>query len=121
VNITSISFQDNYINVVLEGISSGFSTRYATIHEQAFAAAAGHDCPRILIDASRIDYEPDSVLEHNTAIDLVHRCHDSHTVAVLLPSRGQKARGKFEGAAYSRGLSVRAFAHREEAVTWLLS
>jgi hypothetical protein len=121
VNITSISYHRTYIEVVLEGTSTGFSTRYVTIHEQAFVAAEEHDCCRILINASRIDYEPDAVLEHNTAIDLAHRCHDSHRVAVILPFSGQKAGGKFESTAHSRGLSVRAFAHHGTAVSWLLS
>ena len=123
VNITSISFQDNYVNVVLEGVRTGFLTQYLTIHDQAFAVAEEHDCPRILIDASRVDFEPDIVLERSLAIDLAHRCHEKHRVAVVLPSGSsvQKAGEKFESTAHSRGLSVRAFTHHETAMTWLLS
>ena len=120
VSVASTSFHDNYIDVVLEGISVGFSRQYLTIHDQAFAAAEENSCSNILIDASRIQYQPDPVLEHNTAVDLAHRCKEGSRVAVVVPSGGQRASDRFDSTAQSRDLNVRAFTNREEAVAWLL-
>jgi hypothetical protein len=120
VSVTSISFHNGYIDVVLEGASIGFSNQYLTIHDQAFAAAEEHGCHRILIDASQIAYVPNILLEHETAQDLARHCKEDCRVAVLSSPDVLQANLHLETTAQNRGAAVRGFVSREEAVTWLL-
>ena len=120
VSVASISFHDNYIDVVLEGVSVGFSPQFLTIHDQAFAAAEEHSCSNILIDASAVEYTIDTIMERNVAIDLAHRCQGIYRVALISPSPEHGAYKQVELTAHGRGIDVRVFARREEAVVWLL-
>lgn len=118
----SITFHDGHIEVVLQGISSGLHTHYRDVHEQIFAASLKYDCGLILLDASRVEYQPNVLLEHQTAVDLAARCANhpfSVRVAAVSPANALQANEHMETAARNRGANVKVFRSREEAVAWL--
>jgi hypothetical protein len=106
LSITSITFQDKYLDVVLEGASVGYSRQYLVIHDAAFAAAEEHGCQKILIDASRVQYTPNVILEHETAEDLARRCQGGCHVAVMSPAQSQNANKHLKNTARNRGVSM---------------
>ncbi len=120
----SITFHDGYIEVVLQGVSAGLHTHYRDIHEQIFAASLKYNCGLILLDASRVEHQPNVLLEHQTAVDLAARCSNHPfcvRVAAISPANALQVNEHLETAARNRGANVKVFWNRDEAVAWLLA
>lgn len=118
-----VALRDGYIEVSLEGASTGLHSRYREIHDRAFAASLLHSCERILIDASRVAYEPNVLLEHQTAMDLAQHCaaHPFRVcIATISPPQAYAANEHLETAARNRGVNVEVFRDRDTALSWLL-
>ncbi|HEX8833455.1 MAG TPA: STAS/SEC14 domain-containing protein [Abditibacteriaceae bacterium] len=123
VEVSSISLTNEYLDVLLTGSSAGASGQYREIHDAIFAALDEHTCCKILIDTSSVDYHPNILLEHNTALDLVQRCTQSRIrlqLAVVTPPNSQHPNRHLEDTAYNRGVNLKVFATRQEALEWLL-
>jgi hypothetical protein len=120
----SITFHDGYVEVVLQGISAGLHAHYKDVHEQVFAASLTHNCGLILLDASRVEYQPNVLLEHQTAVDLAARCarHPLNVrVAAVSPANASQANEHLETASRNRGANIKVFWNRDDAVMWLLT
>lgn len=122
VKPVSITLHDGYLDVILQGVSRGTHSHYLEIHDEIFAASRESHCGRILIDGSQLDYTPNVLLEHQTAMDLAARCasHPFHViVAAVAPANSTRANEHLETAARNRGANIRLFLNREDAVAWL--
>ena len=120
--IEQIVVHDGFLEVIFKGAShKGFPDRDALL-DQILAASEEHDCQRVMENLLEVDYAvaSDVLAEHELAEYLTQPRFRAIKWAYLLPKTAPSTYTHVETAAVNRGVRLRAFLDRDEAIVWLL-
>lgn len=112
----------NFIEVQFEGpVRKGFPDLPNNL-AQVLAACQEHHCDKVLADYTQTDYVLDSdvLSEHLLAKNLAQKPLTTLRWAMIVPQNAQSDNFHFVNAARNRGVQVKAFLDRGEAIAWLL-
>ena len=124
IELKRITPREGYLDIRFEGDFVGTSdaiSRYSEQKDQVLAACQENNCYRILWDNEDIRYEANAVIEHFLGVSIADIREPRLKWAVLVPSTSESPGGLLERAATNRGVRLRVFRDRDEAVGWLLS
>lgn len=119
--IESMIPHDGYIEVINKGVAiRGFPYVYAAIEEMVVFCRE-QECNKILCSFAKVEYEinTDIFAEHRLAEFLSQPRFDAIKWAFLLPISVDPTTAHVENAAVNRGVKLRTFLNRDEAIHWL--
>ena len=113
---------ETHIEFIFEGvIRSGFPEAPRN-NQVMLDACKEHDCSRALADFTNVEYTPgqDILGEHIAAESLADPELRAIKWAELMPGAQAAIRTHLENTAVNRGVQLRVFTERTEALDWLL-
>jgi hypothetical protein len=113
---------DGYIEVINKGAAvRGFPNIRAAI-EVMVESCEEHGCNKILCSFAKVEYEKNSDIfaEHRLAEFLTQPRFAWIKWAFVLPPSPDSGAAHVENAAVNRGVRLRTFLTRDEAIDWLL-
>ena len=122
-NIETIVPLDGYLEITYGGnVKRGFPEMHR-IAQQILAACEKHQCWHILENYTDVDYEhgSDILAEHRLAEMLTQPEFAAIEWALLLPKSSHNTETHLENAAQNRGVRLRTFLNRHEAIKWLIN
>lgn len=121
VSLESILSQEAFLEARFVGAFDGLPFRYPEYLAQIFQACAEHQCRRVLLDHSRLEYYTDILVEHSAGESVARLAPRGVRLASVAPSSTLPHPCHFETVAVNRGVRMRVFWDREEALQWLLA
>ena len=119
--IEKIVPHEGYIEVIYTGVAlKGFPNREQHI-EQVLAACQKYQIFKVLNNYAEVEYKmgSDILAEHEMAEYLAQLHLVSITWAHLVTKTAETTRVHLENTAVNRGVRLRAFLDRDEAIAWL--
>ena len=124
IQLKEATVREGYLDARIEGSYEGIKQlipQYAEYQAKILAACKKHGCHRILLDCHGVDYKPNAILEHFLGVSLADLHEPRLRLAVLASKTTEPRDTLLELVANNRGVHLRVFWDRDEAVSWLLS
>jgi hypothetical protein len=118
IDIRTITFQDNYIEVIVEGAANVAPYNYEAAYEKIAAACLDYNCLQVLIDRTAVEGLATVGLQQVVAQYIARTFPAGVRIALLVPDLLSPHR--LEAAVASHGKTLKLFWDRDNALKWLL-
>ncbi|MFZ5996822.1 MAG: hypothetical protein ACOYW7_04970 [Nitrospirota bacterium] len=108
----------NYVSLLFMGVLDMDEARACRdkLHEVLLA----YSCTRVLVDTTKVTAKLSIVEEYELTKELRYELPSSVSIALIVPQEGVTDGGFIENVAVNRGVRLRAFTEKDEALAWLM-